>query len=95
MTGTTRSSANLDPRRRKLLYHAWHRGMREMDLVLGSFADAEIESLSDKELDALECLMAENDADLLNWIMGSLPIPSDKDSAVFRKILNFRPVATS
>ena len=37
MTGTTRSSEGLDPRRRKLLFRSWHRGMREMDLILGSF----------------------------------------------------------
>ena len=41
MTGTTRSSEGLDPRRRKLLFRSWHRGIREMDLILGGFADAE------------------------------------------------------
>ena len=45
MTGTTRSSSDLDPRRRKALFRSWHRGTREMDLVLGRFADAEIGSL--------------------------------------------------
>src|SRR5262249_26469775 len=35
MTGTTLSSDGLDLRRRKLLFHAWHRGMRETDLILG------------------------------------------------------------
>ena len=39
MTGTTRSSEGLDLRRRKLLFRAWHRGMREMDLIMGRFAD--------------------------------------------------------
>jgi antitoxin CptB len=42
MTGTTRSSADLDPRRRRILVRAWRRGIREMDLVIGGFADAEI-----------------------------------------------------
>ena len=40
MTGTTRSSAGLDERRRRLLYRSWHRGTREMDLIMGRFADA-------------------------------------------------------
>ncbi|MCJ2051746.1 succinate dehydrogenase assembly factor 2, partial [Methylobacterium sp. J-070] len=35
MSGTTRTSADLDPRRRRLLYRAWHRGIREMDLIMG------------------------------------------------------------
>ena len=47
MTGTTRSSEGLDARRRRLLYHAWHRGMREMDLIMGRFADAEIGTLTE------------------------------------------------
>ena len=42
MTGTKLSSEGLDPRRRKLLFRAWHRGMREMDLIMGRFADAAI-----------------------------------------------------
>ena len=39
MTGTPRTSADLDPRRRRLLVRAWRRGIREMDLILGGFAD--------------------------------------------------------
>ena len=47
MTGTTRTSADLDPRRRRLLVRAWRRGIREMDLILGGFADQHIAGLSD------------------------------------------------
>ena len=39
MSGTTRTSEGLDARRRKLLFRSWHRGIREMDLILGGFAD--------------------------------------------------------
>ena len=35
MTGTTRSSGGLDDRRKRLLFRCWHRGTREMDLILG------------------------------------------------------------
>src|SRR5262249_18242098 len=57
MTGTTRSSDGLDPRRRKLKFRSWHRGIREMDLIMGRFADACIDRLDDSELDELERLM--------------------------------------
>jgi hypothetical protein len=50
MSGTTRTSADLDPRRRRTLFRAWHRGIREMDLIMGRFADAEIGALSEEEL---------------------------------------------
>jgi antitoxin CptB len=56
VTGTTRSSEGLDERRRRLLFRSWHRGTREMDLIMGRFADATIEALGDAELDAFERL---------------------------------------
>lgn len=90
MTGTTHSSANLDPRRRKILFRAWHRGMREMDLILGSFADDEIATLSEAELDALDELMNENDQDLFRWIVGEVPVPAEQDRPIFRRILAHR-----
>ena len=52
MTGSTRSSGGLDDRRKRLLFRCWHRGTREMDLILGRFADTEIADLSDAEIDA-------------------------------------------
>src|SRR6185295_4291950 len=61
MTGTTRSSDGLDDRRKRLLFRCWHRGTREMDLILGRFADAEIAMLSDAELAELEQLIEEPD----------------------------------
>lgn len=91
MTGTTRSSADLDPRRRRLLVRAWRRGIREMDLMLGGFADAELAELTDAELDQLETLMIEQDADILNWITGEQPVPAVFDTALFRRIASYRP----
>ena len=57
MTGSTRSSDGLDDRRKRLLFRCWHRGTREMDLILGRFADAEIASLTEQELAQLERLI--------------------------------------
>lgn len=90
MTGTTRSSADLDPRRRKALFRSWHRGIREMDLILGSFADSSIAGLTDEELDQYEALMEAPDTDLYNWITGQTQTPEHHDTPVFRKILAFR-----
>ena len=90
MTGTTRSSSDLDPRRRKALFRSWHRGMREVDLILGSFADGEIGNLSDAELTVYESFMAEPDADILRWVTGEAPVPSGHDTPVFAKILAYR-----
>jgi antitoxin CptB len=45
MTGSNRTSAELSPRRRRILFRAWHRGIREMDLVFGQFADEQDQDL--------------------------------------------------
>jgi antitoxin CptB len=91
MTGTTRSSVGIDPRRKRILFRCWHRGIREMDLVLGAFADAEIESLSEVELDELERIMAEEDNDLVKWVTGEKPVPEEFRDGLFPRIAAYRP----
>src|SRR5258705_2838880 len=85
MTGTTRSSAGLDVRRRKLLFRAWHRGMREMDLILGRFADQAAAGFSETELAEFEGLLEIPDRELLAWITGEAVVPADFDRAPFRR----------
>ncbi len=89
MTGTERSSAGLDVRRKKLLFHAWHRGTREMDLLLGRFADATISDLSEDEIADFEALMEVPDPDLYAWIAGQADVPANGDDGLLRKIIAF------
>ena len=92
---TTRSSEGLDERRRRLLFRSWHRGIREVDLVLGRYADAEIAGLSDAELDQFEQVLDIPTPDLLSWLMGEQPVPAEHNSPVMRQVLDFhlRPKA--
>ncbi|MDF0581440.1 succinate dehydrogenase assembly factor 2 [Bradyrhizobium yuanmingense] len=92
MTGTTRSSSGLDDRRKRLLFRCWHRGTREMDLILGRFADAEIGNLSDDDLSQLETLLEVNDPDLYAAITGDKVLPADVAGALFARIKAF-PIA--
>ncbi len=89
MTGTTRSSAGLDPRRRRLLYRLWHRGTREMDLLMGRFADATISDLTNAEIAELEHLAEVPDKELYAWLTGGDPVPPDYDLAIFRRLRSF------
>lgn len=91
MTGLVRSSSDLDPRRRRILFRCWHRGIREMDLVLGQFAEAEIATLSDADLDELEKIMAEEDNDLVRWVTGAEETPAHIQGALFTRIAAIRP----
>ena len=90
MTGSSRNTADLPPRQRKLLFRSWHRGMREVDLILGQFADAHIDALSDDELDQYEALMEALDRDLLKWVTGEGAVPSEFDTQIFHKIVASR-----
>jgi antitoxin CptB len=92
MSGTARTSEGLDQRRRKLLFRSWHRGIREMDLILGGFADAAIGSLTDAELHQYEHLLEVRDADLLSWITGTNPVPAAFDTRLLKKIMASRAV---
>ena len=92
MTGSTRSSGGLDDRRKRLLFRCWHRGTREMDLILGRFADAEIAGLADDELAQLEHLIEVPDPDLYAALTGDKPLASEYASALFDRIKAFRAV---
>ena len=92
MTGTTRSSHGLDDRRKRLLFRCWHRGTRELDLILGRFADAEIADLSDDELGQLERLLEVPDPDFYAAVTGERPLPPEDANPLFERIKSFRAV---
>jgi antitoxin CptB len=83
MTGTTLSTHGLDPRRKRLLYRAWHRGTREMDLIMGRFADAHLPQLTDIELDEFELLIEVPDPDLYAALTGARSLPDVERGVVF------------
>ena len=92
MTGSTRSSLGLDDRRKRLLFRCWHRGTRELDLILGRFADAEIADLSDDELGQLERLLEVQDPDFYAAITDERPLPIEDMCPLFERIKSFRAV---
>ena len=76
----------LDHRRRRARFRAWHRGMRETDLILGGFADREIEALSAEELAQFEALMEVQDQQILDWLTGRDEVAAPHDTALFKRI---------
>jgi antitoxin CptB len=92
MTGSTRSSHGLDDRRKRLLFRCWHRGTRELDLILGRFADAQIAALSEDELGQLERLLEVPDPDFYAAVTGERPLPPEDANPLFERIRNFRAV---
>ena len=73
-------------RRKRLLYRASHRGMKEMDLILGRFAEDRLPAMSEAELTEFEAIIAYPDVSLYRWITNAEPIPPHCDSALLRAL---------
>lgn len=78
-----------DTRRKRLRFRCWHRGMKEMDLLLGPFADQHVAAMSGDDLDQLEALLACPDPDLYNWITRQREIPPAMRNPVLDRIIRF------
>ena len=86
---TTRSSEGLDERRRKLLYRSWHTGLREVDFILGPFADAQIDTLNDADLTTYETLLEVPSPVLMAWVMEQEKPPADYITPLFARLRDF------
>ncbi|MHB2265135.1 FAD assembly factor SdhE [Aliihoeflea sp. PC F10.4] len=88
MSDITFRNDPLEIRKRKARFRAWHRGTREADLVVGGFADRELPSLANAELELFESLLGEADADIVKWVTGELNVPAHQDNAVVRRMID-------
>ncbi|MEM5500877.1 MULTISPECIES: succinate dehydrogenase assembly factor 2 [Ahrensia] len=86
---------SLDARRKRARFRSWHRGMKEMDMILGGYADAHINDISESDLTILEDLMDSLDRDLFKWFTGEGPVPDEFNTPVFHKICAFHKIDLS
>ena len=82
--------ANLEMRRKTILWRATHRGTKEMDLMLGGFARAAIDSMQPSELDELEALVDLPDPLLMAWVLGEQAVMEDYRNGTTERFLAFR-----
>jgi len=85
----------LDDRRKRLIYRATHRGMKESDAIVGGYFSAVVAEIPEGRMAEAEALLEETDADLMDWVMGRQPIPDrlkggmlDDVIAYSRKVLD-------
>jgi antitoxin CptB len=76
-------------RRRRLTFRAWHRGMREVDLLLGRFADASVPAMDEAGLAAFEAILDVPDREILAWIIGEAEVPPEYDTPFVRQLIAF------
>lgn len=82
---------NISIMRKKLVFRSWHRGTREMDLLLGRFADAHLSQMSGEDLAAYDRFLANSDPDIYNWVSRAEPVPPAEDNAAVQLLLAFYP----
>jgi antitoxin CptB len=63
-------------RLKRLKMRAWRRGTKEMDLILGPYADSCLAAMDDMRLQVFDALLGENDQDLYPWITGAQTAPA-------------------
>jgi antitoxin CptB len=80
---------DIETRRRRLRFRAWHRGIRETDLIMGRFADAHLESFTVEDMADFEGLLDIPDRDILDWVTGAEPIPDGQRTPMLSRILAF------
>jgi antitoxin CptB len=64
-----------ETRLKRLKMRSMRRGIKEMDLLLGGFADAELGGMADEGLSLYDEMLSENDQDLYSWVTGQAPTP--------------------
>jgi antitoxin CptB len=82
-------------RRKRILFRAWHRGIRETDLVMGPFADAHLGTLDARELDDFEVLLSVPDHDLHDWFTGRTVPPERFNLSLIERIRAYTQRPTS
>ncbi len=88
MTESTMTET-LENRRKRLRFRSWHRGTQEMDLLIGSFADAHLNSFDAAQLGRFEALLDVPEPVVYDWILGRSQPPAEFDHDVLRLLLDF------
>lgn len=86
---------NIEHTRKRLIFRSWHRGTKEMDLLMGSFADQHVPTFTREELSHYDDILKQNDPDLYIWIMGTEQPPSNIVTPVLERLIAHQYKQTS
>ena len=80
------AAPELSPRRKRLMFRAWHRGTKETDLLVGNFVSRHLAAFTEAELDELEAVLELQDVDMADWLSGRRPIPAEHETPMLRRM---------
>lgn len=75
--------------KKRLIFRSWHRGTREIDLLLGRFADLHLPDFTAEQVALYDRMLKNSDPDLYNWMTGNEPIPPAEDHEVLQMLVSF------
>ena len=84
-----RAEDNISIKRKQLIFRSWHRGTREIDLMLGKFADVHLPQFGAEQLALYDRFLNNSDPDIFNWIPRQEPVPPAEDNGVVEVLLKF------
>jgi antitoxin CptB len=88
--GPTAAADDLALRKKRILFRSTHRGMKELDVILGGFAQAHLADLDAADTQRFEELLEEQENDLFDWLTGKAPIPPNFDHHLMGRIRSFK-----
>jgi antitoxin CptB len=75
-----------DARLKRLRFRAWHRGVREADLMVGGFFEVHHADWGDTEMEWFERLLEEQDVDIMAWALGTAEPPEAYAGAMMGRL---------
>jgi antitoxin CptB len=84
-------SETRDARVKRLMWRSHHRGIREMDILMGGFASERLAMMDSAQLTEFEDIIDIPDQQLLAWVTGAEVPPEERNRGLLAELLNFRP----
>lgn len=84
------SVETIENKRKRLIFRSWHRGTKEMDILLGTFADKHVPDMDEAMLAQYDDLLNIGDPELYDWYLGKADVPANDHSAVMTRFLSHK-----
>lgn len=85
----THAPDQLNIERKRLKFRSWHRGTREMDLLLGRFADRRLDGFDQDALRTYAALLEQSDPDIYDWVCGRFQCPDGDLRPIVQALTEF------
>ena len=83
---------DLETRRKRAFWRASHRGTKELDIMLGRYAESRLPGMTEATLGAFEALLAQTEPDLQAWLLAGIPVADARLAPLVRDIRSFHGV---